>query len=135
MMEGARSALLAAGVSEDHILIESFGSHEKNEPPPLPPSAEPGDSAKTIITIHGEQTELTVPFDQPVLEIALAAGIDVPFACKGGVCCTCKARLIEGEVAMAVNYGLEPDEIERGFILTCQAHPRTKKLVVDYDAV
>ncbi|NNE23102.1 MAG: 2Fe-2S iron-sulfur cluster binding domain-containing protein, partial [Rhizobiales bacterium] len=66
-------------------------------------------------------------------DAAHAAGIDVPFACKGGVCCTCKAKLIEGEVSMDVVYGLEPDEIAAGYILTCQSHPKTEKLVVDYD--
>ena len=135
MMENARSALLSLGVEEDHILMESFGSYEKQAPPPLTKSAKTGDAARTKITLFGEETELDVPFDKPIIDIALAAGLDVPFACRGGVCCTCKARLIEGEVAMAVNYGIEPDEIERGFILTCQAHPRSAKLVVDYDAV
>ncbi len=68
-----------------------------------------------------------------ILDAAQQAGADVPYACKGGVCCTCKAKLIEGEVEMEVNYGLEPDEIAAGFILTCQAHPKTKKVVVDFD--
>jgi ring-1,2-phenylacetyl-CoA epoxidase subunit PaaE len=67
------------------------------------------------------------------LDAALAQGADLPFACKGGVCTTCKARLIEGEIEMEVNYGLEPDEVKAGFILTCQSHPRSKKVVVDFD--
>jgi ring-1,2-phenylacetyl-CoA epoxidase subunit PaaE len=70
---------------------------------------------------------------QSILDAALQQGADLPYACKGGVCCTCKARLLEGAVNMEVNYGLEPDEIEQGFILTCQAHPRTDKVVVDFD--
>jgi ring-1,2-phenylacetyl-CoA epoxidase subunit PaaE len=57
----------------------------------------------------------------------------LPFACKGGVCCTCKAKLIEGEVDMDVNYGLEQEEIEHGFILTCQSHPRTENVLIDFD--
>ena len=68
-----------------------------------------------------------------ILEAALAEGADLPFACKGGVCTTCKAKLIEGEVEMEVNYGLEPDEVKARFILTCQSHPRSKKVVVDFD--
>jgi len=57
----------------------------------------------------------------------------LPFACKGGVCCTCKAKLIEGEVEMTVNYALEKEEVEAGYILSCQSHPKTDKVVVDFD--
>jgi ring-1,2-phenylacetyl-CoA epoxidase subunit PaaE len=68
-----------------------------------------------------------------VLDAALQQGADLPYACKGGVCCTCRAKLLEGEVSMDVNYALEPEELEQGFILTCQSHPKTEKLVVDFD--
>lgn len=68
-----------------------------------------------------------------ILDAALKHGADLPYACKGGVCCTCRAKLVEGEVDMEVNYGLEPDEIEQGFILTCQSHPKSEKVVVDFD--
>ena len=60
-------------------------------------------------------------------------GADLPFACKGGVCCTCKAKLTEGEVSMDVHWGLEDEEVEKGYILTCQSHPKTERVVVDYD--
>jgi ring-1,2-phenylacetyl-CoA epoxidase subunit PaaE len=69
-----------------------------------------------------------------LLDAAMRAGADLPFSCKGGVCSTCKARLLEGEVDMEVNYGLEPDEIAAGYVLTCQSHPKTKRLVVSFDA-
>jgi len=68
-----------------------------------------------------------------ILDAALKQGADLPYACKGGMCCTCKARLLEGEVEMDVHWGLEHEEIEKGFILTCQSHPKTEKVVVDYD--
>ena len=68
-----------------------------------------------------------------ILDAALKHGADLPYACKGGVCCTCRAKLVEGEVDMEVNYGLEPDEIEQGFILTCQSHPKSEKVIVDFD--
>lgn len=68
-----------------------------------------------------------------ILDAALAQGADLPYACKGGVCTTCKAKLTEGQVKMEVNYGLEPEEVEAGFILTCQSHPRSKRVVVDFD--
>ena len=71
---------------------------------------------------------------QSILDAALKQGADLPYACKGGVCTTCKAKLIQGEVDMDVNWGLEPDEVEAGYILTCQAHPKTEKVVVDFDA-
>lgn len=68
-----------------------------------------------------------------ILDAALQQGADLPYACKGGVCSTCKAKVIEGSVDMEVNYSLEPDEIEKGFILTCQAHPRSERVIVDFD--
>ena len=92
-------------------------------------------AAHATVIVGGSRQQVKVPRQGNVLDAALAAKMDLPFACKGGVCCTCKARLIEGEVEMAVNYGLEDDEIERGFILTCQARPLTDTLVVDYDAI
>lgn len=72
--------------------------------------------------------------DQNILDAALKEGADLPYACKGGVCCTCKAKLISGTVAMDVNYALEEDEISQGFILTCQSHPTSDKVVIDFDA-
>lgn len=71
--------------------------------------------------------------DEPILDAALKQGADLPFACKGGVCCTCKAKLIEGDVNMEVHWGLEEEEIAKGYILTCQSHPKTGKVVVDFD--
>ncbi len=68
-----------------------------------------------------------------ILDAALQQGADLPYACKGGVCCTCRAKLLEGKVHMDVNYALEDDEVAEGFILTCQSHPLTEKVVVDFD--
>jgi ring-1,2-phenylacetyl-CoA epoxidase subunit PaaE len=70
----------------------------------------------------------------PILDAALKQGVDLPFACRGGVCSTCRAKLIEGKVEMDNNYALEPDELEKGFILTCQSHPQTERLIIDFDA-
>ncbi len=87
------------------------------------------------IKLDGISFEFRLGFDgQSILDAALQNGADLPFACKGGVCCTCKAKLLGGEVEMDVNYGLEPDEIEQGYILTCQSHPRTSKVFIDFDA-
>ena len=71
---------------------------------------------------------------QSVLDAALEQGADLPYACKGGVCTTCKAKLVEGKVTMDVNWGLEPEEVEKGYILTCQSHPVTDQITVDFDA-
>ena len=68
-----------------------------------------------------------------ILDAALKQGADLPFACKGGVCCTCKAKLLEGEVVMDVHWGLEEEEIKQGYILTCQSHPKTERVVIDFD--
>jgi len=70
---------------------------------------------------------------EAVLDAALAADIDAPHACRAGVCSTCRAKLVEGEVEMEANYALEDYEVERGYILTCQSRPLTERLVVDYD--
>jgi ring-1,2-phenylacetyl-CoA epoxidase subunit PaaE len=68
-----------------------------------------------------------------VLDPALAAGLDLPYACRGGVCCTCRARVVQGKVAMDKNFTLEPWEIDKGFVLTCQARPLTEEVIVSFD--
>jgi len=78
------------------------------------------------------QFELTADGEN-ILDAGIENGADLPFSCKGGVCATCKARLIEGEVDMDLSTALEPDELDAGYILTCQAHPVSKKVVVDFD--
>lgn len=94
-----------------------------------------GPKSKITVKLDGRSFDfdLSLNSDASILDAALQQGADLPFACKGGVCCTCKARLLEGEVEMDVNWGLEHEEIEQGFILTCQSHPTTEKVVVDFD--
>jgi ring-1,2-phenylacetyl-CoA epoxidase subunit PaaE len=135
MTEGARHALAALGVPEAKVKSELFGT-----PPPQAgprrangPAAD-GRVADVTLILNGITTQFKLPFDgEPVLDTALANKVDLPFACKGGVCCTCKAKLLEGRVTMDVNYGLEAEEIEAGYILTCQSRPQTDKLVIDFD--
>ena len=92
-------------------------------------------AAHVTIRLDGRSSELDLrPDDVPVLEAALRVRSDLPFACKGGVCGTCRAKVLEGSVAMDVNWALEPDEVERGYVLTCQAHPTAERVVLDYDA-
>jgi len=91
-------------------------------------------NANVTIILDGEETLISLDSQgENILEAGHKAGADLPFACKGGVCCTCKAKIIEGTAVMDVNYALEKDEVEAGYILTCQAHPTSDKLIVSFD--
>lgn len=95
---------------------------------------ETGPKAKVSVKLDGIVFDFDLAYGGPsILDAALKQGADLPYACKGGVCTTCKARLTEGEVTMDVNWGLEPDEVAKGFILTCQSHPKTDSVKVDFD--
>ena len=86
------------------------------------------------INLDGRSFHVDVPFNSAsILDAGLQQGADLPYSCKSGVCTTCKAKLLKGKVAMDVNYGLEPEEVADGFILTCQSHPETEEVVVDFD--
>ena len=94
-----------------------------------------GPQSSITVKVDGRSFEFKLPLNSntTVLDAALKQGADLPYACKGGMCCTCKAKLLEGEVEMDVHWGLEHEEIEQGFILTCQSHPKTEKVVIDFD--
>ena len=98
--------------------------------------AESADGLRSVaIILVGLQTELLLATDaEPVLDAALKLRPDLPYACKGGMCCTCRARVVEGRVEMDTNWTLAAEEIARGFVLTCQSHPVTDRVVLDYDA-
>ena len=102
-----------------------------------PMAAQANDEApKSRVTIRhdGIESSFELAYDSdPIMDAALHEGLELPYSCKGGMCCTCKAKLVKGEVDMEVHYGLEHDEIEKGFILTCQSHPKTPEVVVDFD--
>ena len=86
------------------------------------------------IKLDGRSFQFDLPFNnKSILDAALGTGADLPYACKGGVCTTCKAKLLQGKVEMDVNYGLEPEEVKAGYILTCQSHPVTEHIVIDFD--
>ena len=132
MIFEVKDALMRHGVSEGRILFELFTTPGVSRPAPAP-AAEGSDAAITV-KIDGMTFDFALPTDgSTLLDAAMRAGADLPFSCKGGVCSTCKARVLEGEVAMDVNYGLEPDEIAAGYVLTCQAHPRSERLVISFD--
>jgi len=91
--------------------------------------------SEVTVRLDGISHVFRLPYDgESVLNAALMEGVDLPYACKGGVCCTCRAKLLEGDVEMDVNYALEADELAAGFILACQSHPRTEKVVIDFDS-
>jgi ring-1,2-phenylacetyl-CoA epoxidase subunit PaaE len=136
MSEEIEAACREIGIAEDRIHIERFVSGLGGKPRPkavVPASAPPKAFASLII--DGKRREVPVAEGEAILDAALRAGVDLPFACKGGMCSTCRARLVEGEAKMDVNYSLEPWELEKGFVLTCQAKPVTGHVVVDYDQV
>ena len=108
-----------------------------DEPPPELVREEPGfDGATSEVTIvlDGRTTTLSLPRAEPILDAAQHVRADLPFACKGGVCGTCRARVTDGEVVMRRNFALEDDELAAGFVLTCQARPTTDAVTVDYDS-
>ena len=98
-------------------------------------AAASGLGTKVIVKLDGRSFDFDLSFNSKtnILDAALQQGADLPYACKGGVCCTCKARLLEGQVEMDVHWGLEQEEIEEGYILTCQSHPKSAKVVIDFD--
>jgi ring-1,2-phenylacetyl-CoA epoxidase subunit PaaE len=139
MIRDLRNALLALGLPRERVHHEFFApaGGARRPAPPLPASdrsqAAPGTGTDLTVVLDGVRHRLEARLGEPVLEAAIRAGLRVPYSCRGGMCCTCRARLVEGEAEMLVNYSLEPWEIERRFTLTCQAVPRSPRLVVDYD--
>ncbi|MDI4235361.1 phenylacetate-CoA oxygenase/reductase subunit PaaK [Bradyrhizobium sp. Arg237L] len=124
------------GLGDDKIHVERFVSEFGGKPRPkkiVEPGAPP--KAMASLIIDGKRREVPVADGEAILDAALRAGIDLPFACKGGMCSTCRAKLVEGKAEMELNYSLEPWELQAGFILTCQARPCSDKVVVDYDHV
>ena len=101
--------------------------------PAVPATAPP--KAMVTAIYEGARWEFPVAAGEAIIDAAMRAGRNLPFSCKGGMCCTCRAKLLEGRVEMTVNYSLEPWETAAGYVLTCQAPPTTPRIVVDYDHV
>lgn len=135
MIFGIKDFLSGWGIDSQKVHFELFTTPTKKNiqvyEAAIPTAA--GGSAITIKVDGRSYDFMLEPNANPILDVGLAHGIDLPFACKGGVCCSCKAKLLEGEVEMEANYGLEDSEVRDGYILTCQAHPRSPKVVIDYD--
>lgn len=137
MNDEAEAALLAAGVPEARIHIERFGVPQKDgQVGAVVHEAQPGDAAqaKVVIIRDGLQREIQFTREQPsILDAASAAGLEVPYSCTSGVCGTCRAKLVEGEVRMERNFALDKKEVAAGYVLTCQAHPVTERVVLSFD--
>ena len=135
MLQDADAALAAHDVPRQRIHRELF---YVDEPPPEPKrvdeSTVEGPVAEVTVVLDGRETTLKLPADTPILDAAQRVRADLPFACKGGVCGTCRAKVTAGEVAMRRNYALEDHEVAAGFVLTCQALPTSHEVTVDYDA-
>jgi ring-1,2-phenylacetyl-CoA epoxidase subunit PaaE len=136
MSEDIEATCRDIGIAAERVHVERFVSEFGGKPRPkaVAPATAPPKAVASLI-IDGKRRDVPVAEDESILDAALRAGMDLPFACKGGMCSTCRARLVEGDARMQVNYSLEPWETEAGFILTCQARPVSDKVVVDYDHI
>jgi len=135
MMAEVEAELLAGGVPRERIHIERFGVPAPRQGArQAQKKVSSSHAAQVTVIVDGKRYRFELAPDGPsVLDAALKAGADLPYACKSGVCCTCRARVLEGEVRMDANYTLEEEEIARGFRLGCQSHPVTPTLTFDYD--
>ncbi len=135
MITDAQQVLAGLGVPRARVHRELF---YVDEPPPEPVRPEAvaasGSPSEVTVLLDGRATTLRLDRDLPVLDAAQRVRSDLPFACKSGVCGTCRARVTTGRVRMRRNFALEPDEVEAGFVLTCQAMPASESITVDYDA-
>ncbi len=138
MILNSREAFIEAEVDSKKIHFELFFSETAEaKKVERQHTVIKSDDIISKVTIQLDATSLQIDLGyhgDPILDAALQNGADLPYACKGGICATCKCKVLKGEVEMDINYSLEPDELERGFVLACQSHPRSKEVIVDFDA-
>jgi ring-1,2-phenylacetyl-CoA epoxidase subunit PaaE len=136
MMLTIADGLRRHGLDDSQIKFELFASAQPGRLKQRTVSqqaASAGDRTEATITLDGAARSFTMERGQTILEAALAHSLDAPFACKAGVCSTCRCKVLEGEVEMAANHALEDYEVARGYVLSCQSYPLTDRIVVDYD--
>ena len=133
MIEGLPDVLTGLGIPRVHVERFTPSSDGRARPVPVVAGAPP--AAIATVIHEGARVDVPVAEGEAIIDAAIRAGRNLPYSCKGGMCCTCRAKLLEGRVEMAANYSLEPWEIIAGYVLTCQARPLTERLVVDYDQV
>lgn len=135
MIKTVQASLEARDVPREKIQFEVFTTESKPTETTTPSTGSaPSDSSSVKIILDGDEFDIEVPKGTSILDAALDAGLDAPYACTGGSCCTCRAKMLEGHADMEVNYALTDGEVADGYILTCQSHPTTPTMVVDYDA-
>ena len=137
MMDAAEEALLARGVAKDHIHLERFTADRPAEVLQAQLAEMSREAAGTTMLVTLDGRKRRVSFDAKagnILDSARGAGLPAPFACKAGVCATCRARVVSGEVEMAARYGLTDEEVAAGYVLTCQSVPKGEGVELDYDA-
>ena len=136
MIRAVNESLVAAGVDKKRVHFELFGAPKPalSVPQVVRPAHRQADLSKVAITFEDKTTTIDMLDDgSHLLEAALSYGMDLPYACKGGVCSTCKCKVLEGEVVMDINYALEEDEVEAGYVLSCQTRPVSEAVAVTFD--
>ncbi len=136
MIMGVKDWLLSNGYAKDNVHFELFTTAEEAGVKEKVADNDAGSGSgecKVMVVLDGDEVEITVPEGETILDAVLDAGLDAPYACTGGSCCTCRAKVMEGAAEMEVNYALTDKEVEEGYILTCQSHPTTPTMIVDYD--
>jgi len=135
MMLGIQTALLNLNVDQSKVHVELFTSPAGKLGTGAASKKQFNKKVKCKITVQIDSVKMDFDYNgnDSILDAATKKGADLPYACKGGVCCTCKAKLIEGKVEMAVNYALEQDEIDQGYVLSCQSHPTTDRIILSFD--
>tara|TARA_X000000950_G_C13872382_1_gene643458 strand:- start:1020 stop:2084 length:1065 start_codon:yes stop_codon:yes gene_type:complete len=134
MIMSCKDALIEAGMAEGDVKFELFTSAGAAKPQAKVVETSNANTVPMQVVLDGVTTSVELDKDKNMLDAALDAGLDAPYSCLGGVCCTCRAKLVEGKASMNVNYALEPGEVERGYVLACQAHVEGEGAVVlDFD--
>jgi ring-1,2-phenylacetyl-CoA epoxidase subunit PaaE len=121
-------------MEDAQIKFELFAGNQPGRAPKRATAAAATEQTRrATVTLDGASRTIDLPADQTILQAALANNLEAPYACAAGVCSTCRRRVLEGEVEMAANHALEDYEIEKGYVLSCQAYALSDKVVVDYD--
>jgi ring-1,2-phenylacetyl-CoA epoxidase subunit PaaE len=140
MIMSVKDQLIAFGMNSKNIHFELFttptlaAQANKSLQTEVVANVDRSANAAVSVKIDGITYQIDLPYNgATILDAALKKGADLPFACKGGVCCTCRAKVTKGSVSMDMNFSLEDDEVEKGYVLTCQAHPTSEEVFVDFD--
>ncbi len=139
LIKAGRDAVLKLGADRKRIHFEYFKAgpqtaERRSQARATTASVTPAANVEVVAILDGMRRTFAVRDGEHIVDAALAAGIRVPYSCKGGMCCTCRAKLVEGHVVMDRNFSLQDWEMEAGFVLTCQSRPTTQRIVLDYDA-